>query len=52
MKDTNNKLVNNNQLLNNKIINNTDMIAFYKATDENFKADIKSSEVEYKQKVK
>jgi len=28
------------------------MIAFYKANDEKLKAGIKSSEIEYKQKVK
>lgn len=51
LKDTNNKLNNDNELLNNKISNNTDMIEFYKSNNIELKANIKSLENEHKQAI-
>jgi chromosome segregation ATPase len=51
LKDTNNKLTNDNVLLNDKVKNNSDMIEFYKSNNVELKDNIKALEIEHKQAI-
>lgn len=51
LKDINNKLINDNNLVNNKLNNNAEMIEFYKSNNTELKADIKVLEQQHKQEI-